>query len=247
MLHCSWGLDAKWLCNPVLTCHSCPLSWFACPIGVFVHYAAYWAFPFLAVGTVLALGVVFGRLLCGWVCPFGFIQDLLYKIPGRKYILPNWTGYIKYAVLVLFVLLLPALFGESTVFSFCRYCPASAIEVTLPNVASAGIAGLDAGSWIKLGVLAVVLLLAMASSRSFCKVFCPIGAILGPLNLVSFWTVKPIAKCQECHRCDKYCPANGIPSKHMAQGVPPSRALECIVCHDCQKACPHKDSENATG
>ena len=100
LLHSSWGPELKSFCLPVMNCHSCALSWFACPIGVYVHYAGYRLFPFLAVGTVLIIGVFLGRFLCGWVCPFGFLQDLLHKIPSPKFRLPRWTAAIKYVVLV---------------------------------------------------------------------------------------------------------------------------------------------------
>ena len=91
LLHSSWGPELKWLCNPVLSCHSCALAWFACPIGVFVHYSGYHLFPFVALGSVLLVGVLIGRLLCGWVCPFGLVQDWLHKIRTPKLDLPPWN------------------------------------------------------------------------------------------------------------------------------------------------------------
>lgn len=242
-LHSSWGPELKWFCNPVLSCHSCALAWFACPIGVFVHYSGYHMFPILAVGTVLLLGVLFGRLLCGWVCPFGFLMDMLYKIPSPKFVLPNWTGYIKYVILIATVFLIPFWLGELTMYSFCRFCPASTIQATIPTLIQTQFAGFSAWTVLKLGILLAVLVLAVFSSRSFCKVFCPIGALLAPLNYVSFWAIKPpVLKCEDCGRCDRYCPANDIPSKRIAEGIPPNRALECIVCHDCQETCPHREA-----
>lgn len=239
LLHSSWGPEFKWLCNPVLSCHSCVLAWFACPVGVFVHYSGYQIFPFLALGMVLLLGVLIGRLLCGWVCPFGLLQDLLYKLPGPKIELPAWTAYIKYVVLVLMVFLLPFLFTEQTAWSFCRICPASALQVTLPNLLGSGFDGFTLASGIKLAVLAVVLLAAIASSRSFCKVMCPIGAMLAPLNFISLWKIQvPTQNCVSCGKCETACPQNGDPAVRIAQEVPPNRSLDCIVCHECQTICP---------
>lgn len=239
LLHSSWGPEFKWLCNPVLSCHSCALAWFACPVGIFIHYSGYHIFPFLALGTVLLLGVLIGRLLCGWVCPFGLLQDLLYRLPGPKYELPAWTAYIKYAVLFVTVLLMPFLFSEQTWYSFCRICPASAIQVTLPNLLSAGFAGFSAATAIKIAVLLLTLAAAVLSSRSFCKVMCPIGALLAPLNFISLWKIRvPTQNCIGCGKCEKTCPQQGGPAGRIAQGLPPNRALECIVCHECQTICP---------
>jgi len=237
--------QAKWFCNPVLSCHSCALAWFACPVGVFVHYSGWHMFPFMAVGMALVLGVLFGRLLCGWVCPFGLVVDLLYKIPSRKFLLPNWTGYTKYAILIVMVILLPYWLGADTEYSFCGFCPASALQVTIPNFFMTGL-DMSVTKAVKLVLLAGVVVLSVFSSRSFCKVFCPIGAMLAPLNYVSFWAIKPpVIHCEECDRCDTHCPATGLPSSRIAQGIPPNRALECIVCHDCQDACLHKETEQA--
>ena len=88
----------------VFHCYSCPLSSFACPIGVLANYAALFPamfeVPYLALGVLLLVGALGGSVVCGWACPFGFLQDLLGKLSAKKVFLPNWVGHFRYVVLV---------------------------------------------------------------------------------------------------------------------------------------------------
>jgi len=239
LLHSSWGPEAKWLCLPVLSCHSCRLSWFACPVGVLVQYAGNHLFPFFALGTLLRAGVLFGRLFCGWVCPFGFLQDLLFKLPTRKFLLPRWTRWLKYGVLGAMALAIPYVLGGETLYSFCRVCPASALQVSIPNLIAGS--ALSGPTLMKLGFLAGILVMVVATSRAFCKILCPLGALFAPLNHLSFWTVGKVPEegdCLKCGKCDRVCMMDGAPSERIASGVAPNRMAECIVCHECGKACP---------
>ena len=233
------ALQARWACLPVLNCHACALAWTACPIGVLVHYSGWQIFPFLVAGFFLMFGLLLGRLFCGWVCPFGTLQWLLYKIPTKKIHLPAWTSYIKYAVLGLMVIAFPFLFGELTSLSFCRICPAAALQVVVPSWLTNGFYWGGTLMAARFLFLALVLWLAIVASRSFCKVFCPIGALLAPLNYVSFWRVgMRYDSCVNCSVCDKACPTEIRPLERAAQGIAPSRHQDCITCHDCQSACP---------
>ena len=108
----SLGLFARTACSPAFACHGCPWATLACPIGVLAHGSVVRSLPVFAIGFVLAIGAALGRLVCGFLCPFGWFQDLLYRIPTRKVRLPRWSRWGKYAALILLVGLLPYLLGQ---------------------------------------------------------------------------------------------------------------------------------------
>lgn len=95
------------VCSPVFHCYSCPLATFACPIGVLANFSAIHLIPFAALGTLIVLGAVLGSFVCGWACPFGFLQDLAHRVPTRKFTLPSWTGYFRYVSLIVLVIAVP--------------------------------------------------------------------------------------------------------------------------------------------
>jgi polyferredoxin len=234
--------QANWLCLPVLSCHACSLAYTACPIGVLMHSAGWHLFPVFALtmGMLLVFGGLLGKFFCGWVCPFGTLQALLYRIPSPKLKMPHWTAYIKYAVLLVMVFLIPFFLGELTYGSFCRICPAAALQVAIPGWIKNGFSW-SAMNAARIAVLIAVIVFVVMSSRSFCKVLCPIGALMAPLNRISLWAVKPPTEaCISCGKCDRTCSTDINPSARILRDIPPSRHEDCIVCHECQPVCPVK-------
>ena len=108
---------AKTVCVPGLNCYSCPAATGACPIGAFqaVVGSSKFKFTYYITGFFILLGVLLGRFICGFLCPFGWFQDLLHKIPGKKFSTARLKPlrYLKYVILVVFVILLPMLVTNS--------------------------------------------------------------------------------------------------------------------------------------
>ena len=101
----------KSVCAPGLNCHGCVWATTACPIGAIAYGSAVHAIPVFAIASVLAVGAIFGRLVCAFACPFGLLQDLLYRLPSPKIKLPRFFRYGKYVALLLLVLVLPWMLG----------------------------------------------------------------------------------------------------------------------------------------
>ena len=76
----------KTVCVPGLNCYSCPAASGACPIGAFqaVVGSSKFSFSYYITGFLILLGVLLGRFICGFLCPFGWFQELLHKIPTKK-------------------------------------------------------------------------------------------------------------------------------------------------------------------
>jgi ferredoxin-type protein NapH len=220
------------VCSPVFHCYSCPLAAFACPIGVLANFSALHVVPFIALGTLLMFGGVFGTFVCGWACPFGFLQDSIGKVPVRKITLPTWLSYGRYAVLAVLVIAIPFVYGEAHALFFCRACPAGALEGALPNVARTALAG-EKVIWpsaLKLAILALVLGAAVIKLRPWCSLFCPLGAVFGLFNRVSLFVLRfHREECDGCGACSKMCRYGVLPDKTVNN----ARCIRCLECTRC--------------
>jgi len=355
------ALSQKVLCNPGMNCHGCPWAIGACPIGVMAYGSAVRALPIYAIGFVVVLTAALGRLTCAFLCPFGLLQDILYKIPFLKIKLPRFTRAGKYLALALLVFIFPFWLGfettgylrvntpdikkavaeegktedieglidvvvsvanlgpkpverpqvdfvyvnneskkeilrlrkdfpgvtvppgetvalskvrlenrlaegnlsvsspqsEVTLSSpyhlyYCRLCPVGTLEATLPAYAAGevgttgvspvtprppagqgwGMYGLVSGRTLRLGILAAFLLLMLAVSRPFCRIFCPAGAIYGLFSRIALSRMYlDNEACIHCGACNRVCPVDLDVPKEVG-------GAECIACGDCMKVCP---------
>ncbi|MDZ7814554.1 MAG: 4Fe-4S dicluster domain-containing protein [Planctomycetota bacterium] len=321
----------RWIGAPVLNCWACPYAIAGCPVGMIANFAALNIIAFGTIGILVSFGVILGRWTCGWVCPFGWFQELLYMIPTPKVLFPRILRYAKYLLLISMVIVIPWIYGGGTVeyehikpleaemgeespfdeqdpfedpftedepfvedepeepadtdvkssdpeafekfmskkMFFCYFCPAGALEASLPMLIStepfqrrldhlrdAEIrkAGLDpefvadddgefpritfpeprlADVADKFIVLAIFIILFVLMKRPFCRLACPVGAILGIASKVSVLRLRvDHDRCIECDTCARVCP----------QGIAIYKddcpSAECILCNECVNACP---------
>lgn len=237
---------SKSICLPGLNCYSCPGALGACPIGSLqsVLSSRNYQFSFYVVGFLIFIGAVFGRLVCGWLCPFGLVQDLLYKIPFpvKRKKLPGdrILKYLKYVILAGFVILLPLtvldVVGQGQPW-FCKYiCPSGTLFAGLPLIGANPLLRSALG-WLftwKFALLTVLLVLSILVYRPFCHYLCPLGAVYGLFHPVSLYRYQVDASaCTSCGKCQKTCKLD-IPVYQTPNSA------ECIRCGECLNACPHQ-------
>jgi ferredoxin-type protein NapH len=225
-----------------LNCQFCKLSVFDCPVRyfqrTFVARPDYW-YVFASLG---AAGLLVGTMACGWLCPFGYLQDLLYQIKVPKLKLSNRFGWTKYAVLVILV-------GSLSFFTcdlwFCKLCPVGTLEGYLPT-AVVNAAGLPLKNiFTVLFILDLVILAAVLASmvfvqRAFCRLACPLGAFYSIFNPISLIQLKvDQTKCLKCDSCETACPAE-------IKRAQRERSLHCLRCFECVKSCPQSAIQIST-
>ena len=235
----------KRVCLPGLNCYSCPGALGSCPIGSLQAVLGSWKYKmsFYVVGCLIFLGALFGRFACGFLCPFGLLQELLHKIPlpGKQKNLPGhkYLRFLKYVILAVFVIALP-LFAVDMVGQgqpwFCKWiCPSGTVSGWLQMLVKPELrtqAGFLFG-WKSLLCIGILLISAFIH-RPFCKYICPLGAAYG---MAQKWGLVRIRcdedKCIHCGKCEKICPMGVDPSKD-------SGSAECVQCRACIGACPVK-------
>lgn len=235
--------SGKMICMPGLNCYSCPGAVSSCPLGALQNAIASSGAPSLTyiLGILMLSGLILGRTICGFLCPFGLIQDLLHKIPTPKLRKNRFTrvlSHLKYVILLVFVVIIPLWYGlqHFPIPAFCKYiCPAGTLE------GAVGLMSHPANDHLfsmlgqlftsKFIILLIIIAACVFIYRAFCRFLCPLGALYGLFAKFAFIGVKvEPAKCTDCGRCVSVCPMD----------IKKVSDRECIHCGKCMSSCPTK-------
>ncbi len=222
----------KGFCVPTLNCYACPGSVFACPIGTLEHFVIIRTVPFYWLGLFGTLCLSVGRMACGVLCPFGYMQDVLYKFRSFKVRLHPALTYLKYAVLAGLVFVIPYYTLQPW---FSKLCPNGTLIGGLPWVTvSREIRNMiHELFWVKVGMLLAVVSGAALIKRPFCRVICPLGAIFSLFNRVSILRIRwDESRCTHCDKCTRVCPMD----ISIYQDANSHNCIRCLDCTQCPAA-----------
>ena len=207
-----------------------------------VLFAEGWQEILAFFGTFIVCAVLLGRVLCGFICPLGFVQDVAHQARQALHIEGVSFNERMYAVLRLVKWIMLVIFlGIGFIGgNFCDFCPAAAISPAL------------AGFKLSLGLggffLIVVIVSGFFKRRSFCNI-CPLGYILGLTHKASLFKLKKDAvACTECGACYEACPM-GIKSIFTVREGKKGELRkidvttpDCIMCGECVRRCPENNA-----
>ncbi len=172
---------------------------------------------FMLVIFTLVTTLLWGRVFCSSLCPFGALQDILTRLMPRHfhYTVPAWIHdraiYIKYVVLALLLVMAVAA-SEISIFQYFE--PFGTAFFFSPSIVL----------WI---ILIATLLASTVIKRFYCRYACPLGAALGVMSLVSPLRIKRVAQCKMCKVCEHACPTGAIRG-------PTIDFKECVRCDVCE-------------
>lgn len=199
-----------------------------CAVGNIFKFAATGVLT-VTLAAVILITLVWGRVFCGWICPLGGVQELLYS-EKTKFRMPKKIDkalkYLKWFVLIWFTVKAVRFgtysFGEVEPFKF------------LFNFGGTKIAGI---------ILVLVLISSVFISRPFCRYLCPLGALLTLVNRFAPNKVRLDNKCIGCSRCTDVCPMDAIEiDRENGKAIIDN---ECIACRKCQETCPMRKNEKS--
>lgn len=230
------ALNTRKVCVPGLNCQYCPGAIAGCPLGTLQNFFAggMLRLPFYVLASILLFALLLGRIICGWLCPFGLFFDLLYKLPSpklKKNALTAKLAYLKYIIFAIFIVLIPSymFFSKGKAFpAFCEeLCPNGLLNSVLMMLTNTGFPFLYSDT--KLVIALALIVASIFIFRPFCRFFCPLGAFYGLFNKISIFAMQiDNSKCIGCNACQRACLMD---CRNVGD-------MECIACGKCKGACP---------
>lgn len=235
---------------PFLNCQACEMATGACPVGLLQNLLIRGIWPFYLVGSLILFGLVLGKTICGWLCPFGFVSDLFDRFSLQLWRVPRKLSHLRYFVLFLTVfaaVLFPVLMIYDRNFFCSTICIPGKILGILPYYfTTARESFFPVSRWLgdvtgsgftiafHLGLTLIALIaMLLISGRLFCRVLCPLGGFWGLFNYVSLAGVRHNARsCVGCGKCESVCPM-GVSSDF--QGF--IDRTSCMSCGKCISEC----------
>ncbi|MGE5097044.1 MAG: 4Fe-4S binding protein [Betaproteobacteria bacterium] len=186
--------------------------------------------------TIVAVFLVGRGLFCGWLCPYGALSEVAYKLAGviglkrLQFALPkHWHDRLKWVKYGIFAALLAV--------SFHSMGTAEKLAEIEP-FKTTFLVGVFHRTWPYVVFWGTLLVWAMLSERPFCKYLCPLGAGLAIPSTFRNFALKRKSECDSCHACQKGCGSMAIDNAGRID------QRECLLCLECQvlyyddHACP---------
>ena len=189
--------------------------------------------------AVLAATLLVGNVFCGWICPWGAVQDALtwvrnklniraWEPPARLDAVLRWGRFVVLGVVIYFSVTTAKLW-------FADYDPYVQTFGLHWAFGEAAVVGLS--------IVGVVLVGSVIIDRMWCRYLCPLGAVFTVTGHLSFLRIRRNASvCTDCKICDKACPA-----KLDVATASSKVSTDCIGCMDCVAACPVKGALKIEG
>ncbi|RLG83438.1 MAG: hypothetical protein DRO18_07900 [Thermoprotei archaeon] len=207
-----------------------------CPLAipqyiVLIQFLVYMPFVYMVmIAIAIVSSLILKRGWCGWICPLGFIQDVLSKVYGKvkvKFSIDRILKYIKYVILAILVIAV-----ASTLTPYlCINCFIVPITMSIYSQSLPTITYLQ----VLLTIGLIMVLLSILIPRFFCRYICPAGALLELISKISLFKLRRGSKCMNCKICVALskCPMN----------LKEVGGTDCISCFKCVGSCPFKAIE----
>ena len=161
---------------------------------------------------LLVITLFLGRVFCGWVCPVGTISDL---IPRKK----KLSSFYRFKYYFLVFLLVLSVFGFNL------------LVISDPLVIFTRSLTFITQVRVPLMLILIIVLVAVLGERFWCRVICPLGALLGVFSIFKVVNVHVQETCIQCNLCNKVCPTDAIQEYTV-------KKPECTLCLKCVEKCP---------